>query len=185
VKTATAHAALSCALAGLIACAGSGCGKPVLRVADPSLGDYYSDQEYRKLRPEQREEYCNDLATQDSLYLDEVREGTADLADARARRESLAREADSLLAEAQAREQNIRTLLAARGAGGGRGRGGRPAHPAAGRYNVRPGDSLWRISRSESVYGQGAEWRRIYESNRGAVKDPDLIYPGQELSIPR
>ncbi|MGE5179869.1 MAG: LysM peptidoglycan-binding domain-containing protein [Bacteroidota bacterium] len=185
MKTAPAHTALWCALAGLLACAGSGCGKPVLRVADASLGDYYSDQEFRKLNKEQREEYCNDLANQDSLYLDDIREGAAELADAQARRGGLARAADSLLAEAQAREQNIRTLLAARGAGGGRGRGGQSAHPAAARYNVRPGDSLWRISKSESVYGEGAEWRRIYESNRGAVKDPDLIYPGQELSIPR
>lgn len=185
MKTAPANMALTCALAGVIAAAGAGCGKPVLRVADASLGDYYSDQEFRKLNKEQREEYCNDLANQDSLYLDDIREGTADLADAQARRAALAREADSLLAEAQAREQNIRTLLSARGAGGSRGRGGQPAHPAPGRYNVRPGDSLWRISRSESVYGQGAAWRRIYESNRGAVKDPDLIYPGQELSIPR
>lgn len=181
-----ANTALTCALAGLIACAGPGCGKPVLRVADASLGDYYSDQEFRKLNKEQREEYCNDLANQDSLYLDDIREGTAELAEAQARRGALARAADSLLAEAQAREQNIRTLVSARGAGGSRGRAGQPAHPAASdRYTVRPGDSLWRISKSESVYGEGAEWRRIYESNRGAVKDPDLIYPGQELSIPR
>ncbi|HTL99780.1 MAG TPA: LysM peptidoglycan-binding domain-containing protein [Candidatus Omnitrophota bacterium] len=50
---------------------------------------------------------------------------------------------------------------------------------------MRPGDSLWRISSREEVYGNGAEWRRIYESNRGALRDPDRIFPGQELSIPR
>ena len=50
---------------------------------------------------------------------------------------------------------------------------------------MRPGDTLWRISGRDDVYGDGAQWRRIYESNRGAVRDPDRIYPGQELSIPR
>jgi nucleoid-associated protein YgaU len=176
--------ALPYALAGFIAYAAAGCGKPVLRVADASLGDYYSDQEFRRLNREQREEYCNDLANQDSLYLDEIREGTAELAEAREHRDALVRKIESILAEAGQHEQNIRTLRSARGAGGS-GRGRRPAAETAGRYSVRAGDSLWRISRSEAAYGDGAKWRRIYESNRGAVKDPDLIYPGQELSIPR
>ena len=45
-----------------LAFAAAGCGKPVLRVADASLGDYYTQEEYQKLRKEQREEYCRELA---------------------------------------------------------------------------------------------------------------------------
>ena len=56
-------------------CAGvTGCGKPVLRIADASLGDYYTEQEFKKLSPEQREEYCAELARQDSLYKAELGE---------------------------------------------------------------------------------------------------------------
>jgi hypothetical protein len=161
--------------AALLATAAMGCGKPVLRVADASLGDYY---------PEQREEYCNELALQDSMYLDEIRESSQSLAEASGRRDPLRREADSLLADADRREQNIRTLLAAREKGEPKPRGGGGEEGRRG-WNVRRGDSLWRISSRDDVYGDGAKWSRIYESNRGLIRDPDLIFPGQELSIPR
>ena len=188
------------ALAAVLTGGAAGCSKPVLRVADASLGDYYTDREYSKLSREQREEYCNDLATQDSLYLDEIREANSELQTLDTRRNALGSEVDSLLAEAERREQNIQTLLASRGGDGRRGAGGRRSNrggspdgerasgrPADGaqRWSVRPGDTLWRIAGRVDVYGNGAEWRRIYESNRGAVRDPDLIFPGQELSIPR
>lgn len=173
------RSAFACAIAGVLAWSAAGCGKPVLRVADASLGDYYSEKEFQKLSREQREEYCNELAMQDSLYLDEIREARAGLSETEARRASLGGDVDSLLAEVERREQNIRALLAARGGSD------RPAAPDADRWSVRRGDSLWRISSRGDVYGDGTQWRRIYESNRGALRDPDLIYPGQELSIPR
>jgi nucleoid-associated protein YgaU len=170
------------AVAALFASAALGCGKPVLRIADASLGDYYTEKEFRKLSQEQREEYCNELALQDSLYLEEIREATASLAEVEARREPLRREVDSLLAEADRREQNIRTLLAAGGSvSPPRDTDGQDAR----RWSVRTGDSLWRISSRDDVYGDGAKWPRLYESNRGLIRDPDLIFPGQELSIPR
>jgi len=169
--------------ATLLACAAAGCGKPVLRVADASLGDYYTEKEFKKLSREQREEYCNELALQDSLYLEEIRGASATLADAAGRREQIRREADSLLAEAGRREQNVRTLLASRG--GAEAPRETPADEGSRAWSVRRGDSLWRISSRGDVYGDGSKWRRIYESNRGLVRDPDLIYPGQELSIPR
>lgn len=50
-------------------------------------------------------------------------------------------------------------------------------------YTVQSGDSLWAIS--ERFYGDGNAWHRIYEANRGQIKDPDVIQPGWELSIPR
>jgi len=183
--------AVVAASAAMIAGACAGCSKPVLRVADASLGDYYSNKEFSKLSHEQRDEYCNDLAMQDSLYLDDIREAEASLAEQTARRAALEAETDSLLAEAERREQNIRTLQAGNGSGvpspapGGENRPGTMSADTHDRWNVRRGDSLWRISSREDVYGDGAQWRRIFESNRGAVRDPDRIYPGQELSIPR
>jgi nucleoid-associated protein YgaU len=177
------RAGFSWALAGVLAWTAAGCGKPVLRVADASLGDYYSDKEFSKLSREQREDYCNELAMQDSLYLDEIRESKTALAEAEARRAALGPEVDSLLAEAGRREQNIRALRETPGETDARPRTG--SDDGTRRWSVRRGDSLWRISSHDDVYGDGAQWRRIYESNRGAVRDPDRIYPGQELSIPR
>ncbi len=49
-------------------------------------------------------------------------------------------------------------------------------------YTVKSGDSLSKIAKQ--VYGDAGEWKRIYEANRDKIKDPDLIHPGQEFTIP-
>jgi nucleoid-associated protein YgaU len=49
-------------------------------------------------------------------------------------------------------------------------------------YVVQNGDSLSKIAKRE--YGDANKWRAIYEANRDLIKDPDLIYPGQELKVP-
>ena len=49
-------------------------------------------------------------------------------------------------------------------------------------YVVVSGDSLSKIAKHE--YGDAQKWPKIYEANRNIIKDPDLIYPGQELRIP-
>ncbi|HEX8759567.1 MAG TPA: transglycosylase family protein [Pseudonocardiaceae bacterium] len=48
-------------------------------------------------------------------------------------------------------------------------------------YTVVSGDTLWSIATARDVSGG---WRRIYEANRNAVADPDLIQVGQTLRIP-
>ena len=50
-------------------------------------------------------------------------------------------------------------------------------------YVVVKGDSLSKIAMGQ--YGNAQKWRRIYEANRDLIKDPDLIYPGQQLRIPQ
>ena len=45
-------------------------------------------------------------------------------------------------------------------------------------------DCLWRIAEYDFVYGDPLKWKLIYEANRDKIKDPDLIYPGQKLTIP-
>lgn len=50
-------------------------------------------------------------------------------------------------------------------------------------YTVTSGDSLWKIA--QQVYGKGADYTRLFEANKGVVgSDPNLIYPGQVLTIP-
>jgi nucleoid-associated protein YgaU len=57
------------------------------------------------------------------------------------------------------------------------------APAAAGRtVTVKEGDSLSKIAKRE--LGDGNKWREIYEANRDQIKDPDLIHPGQVLTLP-
>jgi len=62
---------------------------------------------------------------------------------------------------------------------------GSSTHPAAdpdALYTVASGDSLSRIAKR--FYGDGNQWRRIFDANREQIEDPDLIRPGQKLKIP-
>ncbi len=56
------------------------------------------------------------------------------------------------------------------------------AAPAAGTYTVERGNSLWLIARH--FYGQGIRYTAIYTANRGRIRDPDRIYPGQVFKLP-
>ena len=53
---------------------------------------------------------------------------------------------------------------------------------AAAEYTVQKGDSLWKIAQEK--LGSGFKWSEIYEANRDAIRDPDLIYVGQTLQLP-
>jgi hypothetical protein len=58
-----------------------------------------------------------------------------------------------------------------------------PAAPAAKTYNVLPGDSLSKIA--QKFYGNPSLWSKIYQANKGLIgPNPNLIYPGQKLTIP-
>ncbi len=47
---------------------------------------------------------------------------------------------------------------------------------------IRRGDNLWRISRR--TLGHGVRYTTIYEANKGQIRDPHWIYPGQIFRIP-
>lgn len=48
---------------------------------------------------------------------------------------------------------------------------------------VQPGNSLWRIARR--IYGEGMAYTQIFEANRVQIRDPDRIYPGQSIVVPK
>lgn len=68
----------------------------------------------------------------------------------------------------------------------------RPAQTASGEaledtpliraVTVQQGDTLWAISRER--YGDGVLYVRVFEANKGDIRNPDLIYPGQVFSLP-
>lgn len=53
---------------------------------------------------------------------------------------------------------------------------------ATGDVIVNPGNSLWHIARK--LYGSGYHYTVIFGANLDVIDNPDLIYPGQKLSLP-
>lgn len=49
-------------------------------------------------------------------------------------------------------------------------------------YTVKKGDCLWNIAKKE--LGNGSRYTEILELNRDKIKNPNLIYPGQVLTLP-
>lgn len=49
-------------------------------------------------------------------------------------------------------------------------------------YTVKRGDCLWNIAKK--FYGNGSKYTVIYNANKNKIKNPNLIYPGQVLTIP-
>jgi nucleoid-associated protein YgaU len=155
--------------------AASGCAR-VERSADPTTGDYYTEEEYQKLSKAQRAAYCAALAAEaerqqacaDRSRGDLEREAAAirdlegEMSRLQPRHESLAMQVASLESEIAYYEGLPRT------------------------YVVRRGDYLTKISGLEDIYLDPLKWRRIYRANRAVIgSDPNLIHPDQELAVPR
>ena len=50
-------------------------------------------------------------------------------------------------------------------------------------YTIQKGDTLSGIAKK--FYGKASDYPKIFEANREVIKDPDLIYPGQVIRIPK
>ena len=55
--------------------------------------------------------------------------------------------------------------------------------PEATFYEVKSGDTLGKIAKQ--FYGSAGKYPEIFEANKPMLKDPDKIYPGQKLRIPK
>lgn len=76
----------------------------------------------------------------------------------------------------------ITTIPSARQIGAGQAGTG-PIKTYYDTYVVVKGDCLWNISKK--FYGAGRQYTKIYNANTDIIKNPNLIYPGQVLKIPR
>lgn len=57
-------------------------------------------------------------------------------------------------------------------------------HAAAARtYTVQAGNTLSGIT--QRFYGQDANWRSLYAANESTISNPNMIYVGEELRLPR
>jgi hypothetical protein len=57
---------------------------------------------------------------------------------------------------------------------------GQPLAP--GSAVVQPGNSLWVIA--HRAYGAGMRYTLIFAANKSQIRDPNLIYPGQVITVP-
>lgn len=54
--------------------------------------------------------------------------------------------------------------------------------PKNSNYTVKSGDCLWNIAKKQ--LGDGSRWKEIYDLNKDKIKNPNLIYPNQSLTMP-
>ena len=52
-------------------------------------------------------------------------------------------------------------------------------------YTVKKHDWLSKIAKKPEFYNDMKQWPRIYDANRTKIKNPNLIYPGQEVLVPK
>ena len=159
----------------VVAIGAAGCGSKVARNADVSTGDYYSAEEFKKLSKDQRDAYCAALDAE--LANLEGAKGTAD------------GQISSLRADLSGVQNELRQVQSRYDAKQGATAAvqeqinyfeGLPKM-----HVVEKGEFLQKISGYEAIYADPLKWPRIYRANKDRIKDPNLIYPGWELSIPR
>jgi nucleoid-associated protein YgaU len=156
----------------------AGCAPGVTRMVDPSKGDFYTEEEYQKLKKDQREAYCENL-------LDAYREAQGCVADASSALDRENKAIDDLNAAlAKLRPQllglrnEVKDLQSQIAYFEGL--------PKV--YTVKRGDFLYKISGMDEIYADPLKWKRIYRANKDVIdgfNDPNLIYPDWELIIPR
>jgi nucleoid-associated protein YgaU len=50
-------------------------------------------------------------------------------------------------------------------------------------YTIESGDTLWGIA--AKFLGNGSKYPEIFEANREVIEDPDKIFVGQKIRIPK
>ena len=50
-------------------------------------------------------------------------------------------------------------------------------------YVIKSGDTLWAIA--SKFLGNGSKYPEIFEANREVIEDPDKIFVGQKIRIPK
>ena len=149
---------------------GAGCGTvPPVELPSPETGQFLTLEQQRQLSPGQVEDYCRMLDD----YLTTLRD---DVALAGKINDSLNVVLDSLNAahgeanrQARLLERELKEMKQKR-------------HVAS-TYVTQDGDTLMKLS--GLFYGTAADWRKIYEANRGKIEDPGVeLKAGTTLTIP-
>ncbi len=57
------------------------------------------------------------------------------------------------------------------------------AAPKTEYYTIESGDTLSKIA--DRFYGDPQKYQELFEANREVIQDPDKIYPGQKIRVPK
>lgn len=93
-----------------------------------------------------------------------------ELAEAAARAAAEARKLEAEKAEARRRSERLKA---------------EKEQALVSRHTVKRGETLPQIAALPEVYGDSSLWPLIYKANRDQIKDPKVLWPGQNLKIPR
>lgn len=153
----------------------AGCSSGVDRQVDVGAGEYYTAEEFENLSEEQYEAYCAEL--------------DAELARLQSEANSIDSEAGGVQSDLSSIQNEIRSLQSRYD----REKGDVDAVQEEIDYFeglpkmhvVESGEFLQMISEYERIYADPTKWPRIYRANKDKINDPNLIFPDQELMIPR
>jgi len=152
-----------------------GCSGGVDRQVDVSSGEYYTPEEVQKLDKDQYSSYCASLDQElqtvsdtESQTKTQVDQTQAQVAAVQADVKKLENEYNSKKTDVDAVQSEIDYYE------------GLPKV-----WTVNDGEFLYGISAKEEIYADPLKWPRIYRANKEKIEDPNLIYPGWELAIPR
>ena len=167
------RSALGLAAIGLLVI--TGCGPKVTRDVNVSEGEYYTAEEFKNLSEEQYEAYCaaldnelQELESEQSQASSEASQLQSDLSEVQSDVRALESRYQSSKSEVDAVQEEIDYFE------------GLPKV-----HVVQDGEFLRKISEYERIYADKTKWPRIYRANKDKIDDPNLIYPGWELVIPR
>jgi nucleoid-associated protein YgaU len=142
---------------------------------DVSKGQFYTEEEYQKLSKKDRLAYCEALAAEQARQQQMLTAAQADLSTEQTAVDALnakVKAVDTELTPAQAEVSRLEAEIAELE--------GLPTS-----WTVKQGESLSRISGYTEIYSDPKKWTRIYRANRDRIQDPNLIYVGWVLAIPR
>jgi nucleoid-associated protein YgaU len=143
--------------------------------ADVSRGQFYTEEEYQKLGKKEREAYCASLASEADRQTSMLGEAETDLAAEQAKLDDLKntlKQVDGELGPVQAEVAKLEKEIAEL-----------EALPTT--WAVQKGEFLYKISGYEQIYSDPVKWPRIWRANKDLIEDPNMIFPGWVLKIPR
>ncbi|MFZ1947812.1 MAG: LysM peptidoglycan-binding domain-containing protein [bacterium] len=142
---------------------------------DVTKGQFYTEEEYQKLKKGDRLAYCDQLAREAdrqrqllATATTGLDKGKADVDQLKARIKQVDGELNPAKADVTRLEKEIAEL---------------EALPKT--WTVKQGECLSKISAYTEIYSDSKKWTRIYRANRDKIQDPNLIYVNWVLAIPR
>lgn len=167
------RASLALMAFGLLAVVG--CGGGVDRDVDVTAGEYYTPEEVEKLKKDQYNEYCAGLEAELARVSEEASSTQSQAQATQAQVAAVQKDIQGLESDYNGKKAEVDAVQSEIDYFEGLPK----------MWTVKDGEFLYKISGYEEIYADALKWPRIYRANKDKIEDPNLIYPGWELSIPR